>query len=260
MKALVFEGPNKIELKDVPIPELKAGELLLKVKACLICGTDIRIFRGKKTKGVRTPNILGHEFSGVVEKVGEGVDEYKIGDGVSVAPVIPCLSCYNCKHDMENVCLNRNAFGYEYDGAFAEYVKIPAKALLSGNVYHIPENVDFETIALAEPLACCINGQRNSQIKLGDIVVVIGAGPIGLMHLLLAKHSGARVIVSELNEQRRQTALDLGADLVVDPASEDLTQVVLQNTDGIGADVVIMAIGVLLSSIKHLTLQEKVEQ
>lgn len=244
MKALVFEGPNKIELKDVPIPELKAGELLLKVKACLICGTDIRIFRGKKTKGVRTPNILGHEFSGVVEKVGEGVDEYKTGDGVSVAPVIPCLSCYNCKHDMENVCLNRNAFGYEYDGAFAEYVKIPAKALLSGNVYHIPENVDFETIALAEPLACCINGQRNSQIKLGDIVVVIGAGPIGLMHLLLAKHSGARVIVSELNEQRRQTALDLGADLVVDPASEDLTQVVLQNTDGIGADVVIMAIGV----------------
>jgi len=244
VKALVYEGPNKMKVKEVQTPVLQDGELLLKVKACLICGTDIRIYRGKKTKGVRVPSILGHEFSGVVEKVGSGVVGFKEGDAVSVAPVLPCLTCYNCKHDLENVCLNRTAFGYEYEGAFAEYVRVPSAALKSGNVYHVPKGISVEEISLAEPLACCINGQRNSSVKLGDIVVIIGAGPIGLMHLLLAKGSGGRVIVSEPNERRRNIALELGADIVVDPIKEDLQEVVLNHTERIGADVVIMAIGV----------------
>lgn len=244
MKALVFEGPDKMQVKEVPTPVVEQGELLVKVKACLICGTDIRIFRGKKTKDVRIPTILGHEFSGVVAEVGTGVEGFEIGDGVSIAPVLPCLTCYNCKHGQENVCLNRTAFGYEYDGAFAEYVKIPAAALKSGNVYHVPKGVSVEDISLAEPLACCINGQGNSPIKLGYTVVIFGAGPIGLMHLLLAKGSGATVIVSEPSEKRRRAAVELGADIVVDPIGEDLRNVILANTGGIGADVVILAIGV----------------
>lgn len=101
------------------------GEILLKVAACLICGTDIRIYRGKKTKGVRVPSILGHEFSGTISQVGAGVDKFKVEDRVSVAPVIPCHTCYYCQHGRENVCANRTAMGYEYDGAFAEYVRIP---------------------------------------------------------------------------------------------------------------------------------------
>ena len=244
MKALLFEGPNKMDIKDVPLPTLQDGDLLVKVSACLICGTDIRIYRGKKTKDVRIPSILGHEFSGVIEKIGGKVEGFSIGDAVSVAPVLPCLTCYNCKHGQENVCLNRTAFGYEYDGAFAEYVRVPAAAIKSGNVYHVPTSADLVDIALVEPLACCINGQGNSPIKLGDTVIVMGAGPIGLMHMILAKRSGAKVIVSEPSEQRRNTALNLGADIGVDPTKEDLQSIILENTDGVGADVVILAIGV----------------
>lgn len=245
MRALVFEGPNKMGVKEVPTPALEEGDLLVKVSACLICGTDIRIYRGKKTKDVRVPSILGHEFSGIIAETGGEVEGFKVGDAVSIAPVLPCLKCYSCKHAMENVCLNRTAFGYEYDGAFAEYVRVPAIALRSGNVYHLPEGgVSLEDMALAEPLACCINGQGNSPVQLGDVVVVIGAGPIGLMHMMLAKQSGAKVIMSELNSARRDTAKELGADVVVDPASEDLQSIVMKHTDGVGADVVILAIGV----------------
>ena len=213
MKALVFEGPGKMGVREVPVPALQEGDLLVKVAACLICGTDIRIFRGKKTKDVRIPSILGHEFSGTVAETGGKVEGFAVGDAVSMAPVVPCLTCYCCKHDRENVCLNRTAFGYEYDGAFAEFVRIPAAAIRSGNLYHVPVGSDLQGLALAEPLACCINGQGNSPVRLGDTVVVMGAGPIGLMHLLLAGKSGARVIVSEPNEDRRKTALGLGADL-----------------------------------------------
>jgi L-iditol 2-dehydrogenase len=244
MKALLFEGPNRMEVREVPTPGAPEGGLLVKVAACLICGTDIRIYRGKKTKDVRIPSILGHEFSGVIAETGGKVDGFRAGDPVSVAPVLPCLTCYNCKHAQENVCLNRTAFGYEYDGAFAEYVAIPAAALRSGNVYPAPAGVDLQGVALAEPLACCINGHGNSPVKLGDTVVVMGAGPIGLMHMLLAKQSGARVIVSEPSAARRATALSLGADVAVDPTAQDLPMVVSENTHGVGADVVILAIGV----------------
>lgn len=244
MRALVFEGPNKMGLKDVPLPELEKGDVLLKVAACLICGTDVRIYKGKKTKDVRRPSILGHEFSGTIIKTGGEIKGFKEGDKISVAPVLPCLTCYNCKHGQENVCLNRTAFGYEYNGAFAEYVRVPQAAFKSGNVYHIPENVSLEKIALAEPLACCINGQGNSPIKLGDAVLIMGAGPIGLMHMVLAKNSGARVIVSEPNSKRRDKALELGADIVVDPIKEDLKSIIMSNTEDIGVDVVICAIGI----------------
>lgn len=245
MKAMVFESPNIINVKDVNSPKLQDGELLLEVKACLICGTDIRIYRGRKTKDVRIPSILGHEFSGVVVETGGKVDGFKVGDAVSVAPVIPCLTCHSCKHAYENLCLNRTAFGYEYDGAFAEYVRIPKVAVDAGNVFNVSGEVPFEYIALAEPIACCINGQRNSPIKLGDVVVIIGAGPIGLIHMLLAKASGARtVIVSEPNELRRNLAKELGADIVVDPRVEKINEIVIDHTKGIGADAVIMAIGI----------------
>ncbi|MEW6264060.1 MAG: zinc-dependent dehydrogenase [Thermodesulfobacteriota bacterium] len=244
MKALLFESPNRMEVKEVPTPTVPQDGLLVKVAACLICGTDIRIFRGKKTKDVRIPAILGHEFSGIITEIGAKVGGFQIGEAVSIAPVVPCLTCYNCKHGQENVCLNRTAFGYEYDGAFSEFVKIPAAAIKSGNVYPAPQGVDIQGIALAEPLACCINGHGNSPVHLGDTVVVMGAGPIGLMHLLLAKQSGAKVIVSEPSEHRRNTALSLGADVAVDPASQSLKDIVLEHTHSVGADVVFMAIGV----------------
>lgn len=242
MKALVFQGPNQMSLQEVETPKPEEGDILLKVGACLICGTDIRIFRGKKTKDVRIPSVLGHEFAGVVAESRNLA--FQAGDRVSVAPVLPCGTCYNCTHGQENVCANRQAYGYEYDGAFAEYTLIPAKYVQAGSVFPIPDDRPVEEMAMAEALACCINGQRNSPVRLGDIVVIFGAGPIGLLHLQLVKAAGGTAIISEPSAARRETALALGADIVVDPQQQDLAAAVHTCSAGIGADVVILAIGI----------------
>ncbi|WP_300271676.1 zinc-dependent dehydrogenase [Halomonas sp.] len=244
MHAAIFHAPNDIRFAEVETPKADDGELLLRVRAATICGTDMRIYNGRKTKGVRTPSIIGHEFAGEVVDVGRGVRGFAVGDGVSMDPVIPCLKCEYCKQGRENVCANRTAMGYEFDGAFAEFIRIPATGIASGNVYKLHPDTSWEQAALAEPLACCINGQENAEVGMGDSVVVLGAGPIGLMHLQLARVAGARqVIVSEPNAKRREMAASLGADLVVDPTTDDLSSCVKARCDGIGADVVIVAIG-----------------
>lgn len=244
MKAGVLKSVDTIEYMDVAKPTVGSGEMLVCVKAASICGTDLRIYRGKKSKGVRFPSVIGHEFAGEVVDVGEAVEEFSVGDRVAVDPVLPCGGCFYCLNGMENVCQNRVAIGYEYDGCFAEYVRIPAKFITQGNVQKLPDNVAFTAGALAEPLSCVINGQRKLSITIGDTVVIIGSGPIGIMHMMVAKASGAsKVIVSEPNDMRRNTVLSFGADLTVDPTKESLKEVVLKATNGIGADVVILAIG-----------------
>jgi L-iditol 2-dehydrogenase len=245
MKAAVLRGPNDLALTSIATPVAGPGELVLRVRAATVCGTDLRILTGRKTKGVRFPSVIGHEFSGVVVEAGSGVTAFGVGDRVCVDPVVPCRACAYCKSGRENVCQNRQAIGYEFDGAFAEFVRIPAIALESGNVFRVPEHLDFEAAALAEPLACCINGQRNADIRLGDTVLVLGAGPIGLMHATLARNAGARqVIVSEPNAARRQAALDRGVDHGCDPSAGSMEEFVKARTDGLGADVAILAIGV----------------
>ena len=245
MKAAVLRGPNDLALTTIATPQAGPGDLVLRVRAATVCGTDLRILTGKKTKGVRFPSVIGHEFAGVVVEAGSEVKDWKVGDRVCVDPVVPCRGCAYCKSGRENVCQNRQAIGYEFDGAFAEYLRVPAIALEAGNVFRVPDGMDFEAAALAEPLACCINGQRNAGIALGDTVLVLGAGPIGLMHAALAKSAGARqVIVSEPNAARRQAALERGVDSVCDPSAESLVDVVKARTDGLGADVAILAIGV----------------
>lgn len=244
MKAAILTRIGEIVFTETPKPTSSDSEILVHVKAATICGTDLRIIRGEKTQGVRIPLIIGHEFSGEVVEIGKDVDHFSPGDRVCVDPVLSCGQCFYCLHGMENVCLNRKAIGYEYDGCFAEYVRIPAGFIKSGNVQIVPQGVSWVAGALAEPLGCCLNGQRKLDLSLGDTVAVIGAGPIGLMHSMLAKASGAgKVIVSEPNEKRRETALKFGADLLVDPIRESLEEVVLAKTNGIGADVVILAIG-----------------
>ena len=246
MKAVVLSGPNDFHaVSDYPTPKIGAGEMLLKMESTAICGTDIRILEGKKTKGVRYPSVIGHEICGVITEVGEGVTGYAVGDRVAVANVIPCGNCAMCQSGRENVCLNRQAIGYEFDGGFAEYVRLPQVAIESGNIVKIPDNISFGEGALIEPLSCCLRGQRNANVKFNDTVLIMGAGPIGLMHTLLAKAAGARrVIVSELNPYRRGKALECGADRVVDSANEDLAAIIKEETDGVGADIIIMAIGV----------------
>ena len=244
MKAGVFASLDTIVCREIDKPIIGPSEILIRVKAAAICGTDIRILHGKKTKGVRMPSVLGHEFSGEVVEAGEDLREFVAGDRVCVDPVLPCGSCHYCMNGMENVCLNREAIGYEYDGSFAEYIRIPASFIRRRNVQKLPQGVSWISGALAEPLSCVINGQRKLRISPGETVVVIGTGPIGLMHAMLAKASGARkVIVSEPVESRRTAALKYGADVLVDPMNESLDDVVSAHTDGLGADVVILAIG-----------------
>ena len=246
MRAVVLYGPNEFKaVTDYPEPETGRSDMLLKMERTAICGTDTRILEGKKTKGVRYPSVIGHEICGTIAKVGEDVSGFSVGDRVAVANVIPCGCCAMCLSGHENICLNRKAIGYEFDGGFAESVLLPEIAIRSGNIIKLPETVSFGAGALIEPLSCCLRGQRNANVSFNDVVVIVGAGPIGLMHLLLAKAAGARsVIVSELNEYRRDKAKECGADRVVNPAEEDLKKIIYQETDGIGADVVIVAIGV----------------
>ncbi len=244
MKAGLLKAPNDLSFETVPDPALTAGDMLIRVKAATVCGTDIRIFRGRKTAGVRYPSILGHEFAGeIVDNGGHG--GFACGEAVAVCPAIPCGYCECCKRGYENVCRNLTAIGYEIDGAFAEYIRIPAAAVHARNVFRLPAGVSWEKAALIEPLSCVLNGQQKIEVGVGDTVVILGSGPIGLLHVKLARFSGAQtIIVSEPSAGRREAAIAAGADAVVDPTREDLQAVVRGHTKGFGADKVIVAIGV----------------
>ncbi|MGI6083960.1 MAG: zinc-dependent dehydrogenase [Acetivibrionales bacterium] len=245
MKAVILSGPNQFAPGTIEKPIPGSGDVVIRMRATAICGTDIRILEGKKTKGVRYPSVIGHEMCGEISEIGSEVSGFAIGDRVSVANVIPCGNCSSCLGGRENACLNRKALGYEFDGGFAEYVLIPRIALQSGNVVKLPDSVSYEEGALIEPLSCCIRGLKNAGTKFGDTVLIVGAGPIGLMHMQLAKIAGAfKTIVSEPNAYRLATAKKLGADVVVDPNNENLEEIVMRETDGLGADVIILAIGV----------------
>ena len=243
MKAVILEGPNEFSVRETEKPKIGEGELLVEVKACAICGTDLRVLEGKKTKGVRYPSIIGHEIAGVIKE--SRARGFEPGTRVCLAPVIPCHACRYCLDGRENACKNRTAVGYEFDGGFAEYLRIPATAVQGGHVLSLPDSMSFEEGALIEPLSCCLNGIRKVGIGIADVCLLVGAGPIGLMHLQLAKAAGAaKIIVSEPNAGRRETARRFGADFVVDPTKEDLAALVKRETEGLGVDCLIMAIGV----------------
>ena len=245
MRAVVLSGPNQFAPAEIEKPQIGPDEILLEMKAAAICGTDMRILTGKKTKGVRYPSVIGHEFCGVIAEVGADVKGYEVGEKVAVANVIPCHHCSSCLRGRTNACLDRKAIGYEFDGGFEEYIRIPSICIENGNVFKLPEYMSYQAGALIEPLSCCIRGLKNAGTGFNDDVLIVGAGPIGLFHLQLSKIAGARkVIVSEPNEQRRKVALELGADLVVDPTKEDLPAIVDRETNGQGMDVIVMAIGV----------------
>ena len=249
MKAVILHGPenypNHHEVMDIEKPSCGKKEILLKMKAAALCGTDKRIFTGGKTKGVRPDSVVGHEICGLIEEVGEEVHGFSVGEKVAIANVIPCGHCSACLSGRENACLNRKAIGYEFNGGFEEYVLVPEICIESGNVVKLPESVSYAAGALIEPLACCIRGLANTGTGFNDTVLIIGAGPIGLMHLQLSLIAGAqKVIVSELDPEKRELALKLGACRAVDSSKEDLHAIVMEETKGEGVDRIVMAIGV----------------
>jgi len=245
MIAAVFRGPGELEVAEVETPTIRPDEVLVEIGANTVCGTDVRILRGEKSKGIDRDTVLGHEPAGRVAEVGGNVRGYETGQPVALYPEIVCRRCYFCKRGLENMCTNARIFGYVLDGGLGEYVRIPADAIEAGNLFAAEKDLPPEQLALAEPLGCCVNGHRRSGTKLDDTVLIMGAGPIGLFHLQLSLLAGARtVIVTELSEPRRKTAHEFGAHVAVDPANEDLAGVVAEHTDGLGVDVAVICIGV----------------
>jgi len=241
VKAAVYLGPGKIKIKDVPRPKPKEGEVLLKVEACAICGTDVRIYSFGQ-RNVKPPHIIGHEIAGVIAETGEKVKGYQKGKKVVLVTSVGCGRCDVCLQGRPNLCPRNRAIGYYYSGGFAEYMIVPEEAVKQGNILSMPDNLSFVDASLAEPLSCCINGQEYLNIGIGDTVAVIGAGPIGCMHMELAKISGAtKVIIADLSEERLNFAKAIGADVYINSQKEDIVKRVFEETNGLGADVVIVA-------------------
>jgi L-iditol 2-dehydrogenase len=244
MIATVFRGPGEIEVTEVETPEAGPGEVLVKVGANTVCGTDVRILRGQKG-GVTRGVVLGHEVAGRVAGVGRDVPAYEVGMPVALAPALVCTRCYFCRRGMENLCIDKRLIGTVVDGGLAEYLRVPAQAVAAGNLFPVRADVASEHLALAEPLACCINGQNNYRVHLDDTVLIMGGGPIGLFHLQLALLAGARtVVLSDPSGFRRSVAEGLGATVTVDPTREDLPAVVAEHTDGLGMDAAVICVGV----------------
>jgi 2-desacetyl-2-hydroxyethyl bacteriochlorophyllide A dehydrogenase len=238
MIAAVFYGIKEgIKVEEVLVPEIKKPEdILIEVKACGLCGTDPAILEGRHPAS--PPVILGHEYTGIVVDVGDTVKTVKPGDHVVIDPNIKCGKCYYCRSGKQNLCENMTTLGIYIDGGFAEYNVAPESA-----VYKIPDDMEWKDAALVEPVSCVINGVTRARIRTGDHVVIIGAGPIGLIWIALAKKKGARVVVSEVVERRREAALKVGADIVINPRERDIVQAVRELTGGRGADIAVEAVG-----------------
>ncbi|MGC3995626.1 MAG: alcohol dehydrogenase catalytic domain-containing protein [Propionicimonas sp.] len=240
MKQAVLLQPNDLRVVERDVPALAEGEVLVKVTAALLCGTDLRIYTGRKTKNVTLPSVLGHETAGVVvDANGPLPDGVALGNQVCIYPLVPCGECVACRKGHPNICRNRVAFGYQLDGGLSQYVRVPANA--RQNIVPLP-GVSAAEAALVEPLACALNGQNLAKVKGADAILVVGCGPLGLMHIRLAKAQGVPTVIAvDPNEARHEIARASGADLVLVPGDDTPAQV-LAATDG-GVDVVILAIG-----------------
>lgn len=244
MRGFTFEGPGKAALTELPDPKPGPGEILLRVDANTVCGTDLRIMRGEKSKGVRPGVVLGHEASGTITELGDGVEGYEVGQLCGVSPIFACGICRYCQGGLQNLCDQAQVVGYDVNGGLGEWMVIPASGVKAGRLVAAPEGLPAEQLSLAEPLACCLNGLDQYRVDVGDVVVILGAGPIGLFHTQLAVIGGARsVIVSDPSESRRKVAAELGAHVTVDPTSDDLAGIVADATGGFGANVAVVCIG-----------------
>lgn len=221
MKSAVFYGKHDLRVENSPMPKVGSEDILIQVKACGICGTDVHIYEGDKGAAeVTPPTILGHEFSGVIAEVGSNVTKYKVGDRVCIDPNCYCGKCDFCRNGIAHYCTDMIGYGTTVNGGFAEYCSVNQR-----QVYKLGDNTTFEQGAMTEPVACCLHGMDMCNIHPGSNVVVIGGGMIGLLMLQLSKLAGAaRVALLEPVESKRVVAKKLGADILIDPINENVEE------------------------------------
>jgi L-iditol 2-dehydrogenase len=242
MRAARLYGKEDLRVEDIPVPVIGEGDILLRVKVAAICGTDIRMYRnGARGATPGNPLVLGHEIAGVIEKVGAGVSEYAPGMRVAIAPNMGCGVCDACVAGTTQLCATYKAFGINIPGAFAELMRVPREAVRQGNIAMIPEGVDFVSAAMVEPLSCVYNAFQRIAIVPGDTVLVIGAGPIGLMHAKLALMAGAaKVFMNDLSDERMALCTQKEPGIIA-VRSDVLAARLLEETGGKGLNVVITA-------------------
>ncbi|WP_019554666.1 alcohol dehydrogenase catalytic domain-containing protein [Propionispira raffinosivorans] len=250
MKAVLLEGPNKVRVGEIAVPKCPSDGFLLKVSACGLCGSDIRTIRNGSGKIKQYPVIMGHEITGVVAEVGSTLHaDYKVGDKVAVGSTASCGECYFCKKGQENLCSDIKCLGngpVDFPGGFAEYVAVPHMFIEKGPVKKLTNNVDIDVAALAEPLTTVMNSHDNITFDSNDTAVIIGAGPIGALHIANLKLNGiGTTIIADVFEERLAlVAAAASPDIVVNVKKENLVDVIKKVTHGRGADIVIVACSV----------------
>ncbi len=244
MKAQVFRGVNQLQYEDVPKPEIAADEVLVQVQVVGLCQSDIKKI---KYPLLEPPRIFGHETAGTIASIGSAVKDWKIGDRVIVLHHIPCMHCAYCLNENFSMCevyknITTTAGFVPSGGGFAQYVKVPGHIVRNGGLMRIPDDVTFEQASFVEPTNCCLKAVKKAQIQPGQTVLVMGAGPIGLMFIMLVKYFGARAIATDLIPSRIEKAVSVGADAAFDARDSELSSKIQAMTQGMGVDVSLLAV------------------
>jgi len=242
MKAAVFSGPGQLNVVDVDNPEPSDKEIKIRVESCATCGTDAKIF-GHGHPRLEPPQIIGHEIAGEIIAVGDKTTGFSIGQRVQIIAAVPCEECWACLAGKQGICINQTSMGYQYPGGFAEEMIVPESVIAADGVNTIPAGLSFDEASVAEPLACVLNAQRLIHVGSGDTVLVMGAGPIGCLHIRLARALGAsKVFLADINGGRLKLSAEVvKPDRAIDMSQEDLEAIVLEETNGIGPSVIITA-------------------
>ena len=257
MKAIRYYGPLDVRLEEITVPEINKEELLIKIDACAVCGSDLKAFNVGNPR-LHPPIVMGHEFTGIVHEVGENTTGFELGDRIVMSTSISCGDCLYCKKGWSNLCVNLAPMGFSFNGGMADYTVIPARALKNGHVVKVPSGLKPEFAALAEPLSCAVNSLEQCNIQKGDTVLIMGAGPMAILNACVARQLGAgKIIMTELNQARIDQAKAFDIDMLVNTTKENIKAIVMAETDGYGADVVIVAAPAAAPQEEALSLVRK---
>jgi len=239
MKVAMYYNNNDVRIEEMPIPQIKDNELLVKVQTCGICGSDVMEWYRIKN----APRVLGHEMAGDIVKVGKNVNKFKVGDRIFVSHHVPCNTCNYCENDQHTICKTLHSTNF-YPGGFAEYLKVPETNIDHG-VFILPKEMSYDEGAFIEPLACAVRGMRIAEMKPNQSVLILGSGVAGLLNIKLAKAMGAsKIFATDIDDFRLKTAKKMGADVVIN-AKENVPEQIKKNNNGDLADLVILCAGVL---------------